>query len=32
MPSNYQHFVRRPIISTGNLVQMMPISNIWAGP
>lgn len=31
IPGNVGRFVRRPIISTGNLVHMMPLSNIWAG-
>ena len=32
IPGNTGHNIRRPIIATGNLVHMMPISNIWAGP
>jgi type IV secretion system protein TrbE len=32
IPGNVGRFIRRPIISTGNLVHMMPISNVWAGP
>ncbi len=31
MPGNVNHHVRRPLLSTGNLVHMMPISDIWAG-
>ena len=32
VPGNLHHFCRRPYVSTGNLVHMMPISDIWAGP
>ena len=32
IPGNVNHNLRRPIVSTGNLVHMMPISDIWAGP
>lgn len=32
IPGNVGHNVRRPMISCGNLVHMMPISDIWAGP
>ena len=32
LPGNFHHFCRRPFVSTGNLVHMMPISDIWAGP
>lgn len=32
IPGNVSHHVRRPMVSTGNLVHMMPISDIWAGP
>lgn len=32
VPGNLAHFCRRPYISTGNLIHMMPISDIWAGP
>lgn len=31
IPGNVNHYERRPILSTGNLVHMMPISDIWAG-
>lgn len=31
IPGNVGRNVRRPIVSTGNLVHMMPISDIWAG-
>ena len=31
LPGNVSRNVRRPIISTANLVHMMPISDIWAG-
>ena len=31
LPGNVGRNVRRPVISTGNLVHMMPISDIWAG-
>ncbi len=30
-PGNIGRFVRKPLISTGNLIHMMPISDIWAG-
>jgi type IV secretion system protein TrbE len=32
IPGNVGHNIRRPLISCGNLVHMMPISDIWAGP
>lgn len=32
VPGNLAHYCRRPYISTGNLVHMMPVSDIWAGP
>lgn len=32
IPGNVRHQIRHPLISTGNLVHMMPISDIWAGP
>lgn len=32
IPGNFAHDCRRAYISTGNLVHMMPISDIWAGP
>ena len=32
IPGNLHHYCRRPPVSTGNLVHMMPISDIWAGP
>lgn len=32
IPGNIGHNIRRPLISCGNLVHMMPISDIWAGP
>lgn len=32
IPGNVGHFIRRPIVSCGNLIHMLPISNIWAGP
>lgn len=32
IPGNLGHYVRTPMISTGNLVHMMPICDIWAGP
>lgn len=31
IPGMVAHNVRRPLISTGNLVHMMPLSDIWAG-
>lgn len=31
IPGNYGHGIRRPIVSAGNLVHMMPLSDIWAG-
>jgi type IV secretion system protein TrbE len=31
IPGNVNHQERRPIISTGNLVHMIPLSDIWAG-
>lgn len=31
LPGNVGRFVRRPICSCGNLIHMMPISDIWAG-
>lgn len=31
MPGNNNHQLRRPIISTGNLIHMLPISDVWAG-
>ena len=31
LPGNVGHGIRRPMISTGNLVHMMPLSNIWPG-
>ena len=32
IPGAVSHNIRRPIVSCGNLVHMMPISGIWAGP
>ena len=32
IPGNIGHDVRKPLVSTGNLVHMMPICDIWAGP
>lgn len=32
IPGNVCNHVRRPLISTGNLVHMLPLSDIWAGP
>lgn len=32
LPGNVGHNVRRHLISCGNLVHMMPLSSIWAGP
>lgn len=32
IPGNFAHNCRRAYISTGNLVHMMPLSDIWAGP
>ena len=32
IPGNLGHYVRLPMVSTGNLVHMMPICDIWAGP
>jgi len=32
IPGAVGHYIRRPMISTGNLVHMMPISDVWAGP
>lgn len=31
MPGNKNHQLRRPLISTGNLVHLLPISDVWAG-
>lgn len=31
IPGNVGHMKRRPMISTGNLVHMIPLSNIWPG-
>ena len=31
IPGNVGHFIRRPLVSTGNLVHMIPLSNIWSG-
>ena len=31
IPGMLSHNVRRPLISTGNMVHMMPLSDIWAG-
>ena len=31
LPGNVGRFVRRPILSSANLVHMIPISDIWAG-
>lgn len=31
LPGNVYNNVRKPLISTGNLIHMMPITNIWAG-
>lgn len=32
IPGMISHHARRPLLSTVNLVQMLPISNVWAGP
>lgn len=32
LPGNVGRFIRRPLISTGNLVHLMPICDVWAGP
>ncbi len=32
IPGNVGHFNRRPMISAGNLVHLMPICDVWAGP
>lgn len=32
IPGGVGHFIRKPMVSTGNLVHMMPLSDIWAGP
>jgi len=32
IPGAVCNHVRRPMISTGNLVHMLPLSDIWAGP
>lgn len=32
IPGNVYHYVRRPLLSTGNFVHMTPVSDIWAGP
>ncbi|MBQ8699874.1 MAG: conjugal transfer protein TrbE, partial [Schwartzia sp.] len=32
IPGNVGHYLRKPLISTGNLVHMMPICDVWAGP
>lgn len=32
IPGNVGHYIRKPMISTGNLVHMMPICDVWAGP
>lgn len=31
IPGNVGHMIRRPMVSTGNLVHMIPLSNIWPG-
>lgn len=31
IPGNVNHQVRRPMLSTGNLIHTMPFSSIWAG-
>lgn len=32
IPGNLGHDVRHPLVSTGNLVHMVPICDVWAGP
>lgn len=32
VPGNVVHNIRRPMVNTLNLAQIMPISSIWAGP
>jgi type IV secretion system protein VirB4 len=32
VPGNVGHNIRRPMLSCGNLVHMIPLSDIWAGP
>jgi Type IV secretory pathway, VirB4 components len=31
VPGNVNHQVRRPMLSTGNLIHTMPFSSVWAG-
>lgn len=31
IPGNVGQFIRRPMISTGNLTHMIPLSNVWSG-
>lgn len=31
LPGNVYNNVRKPLISTGNLIHMMPITSVWAG-
>lgn len=32
LPGNVGRHIRRPLVSTANLVHMLPITNVWAGP
>lgn len=32
IPGAVGHYIRKPMVSTGNLVHMIPISDVWAGP
>lgn len=32
IPGNVCHQIRRPLISTGNLAHMVPLSDVWPGP
>ncbi|MBP2629459.1 MAG: trbE [Firmicutes bacterium] len=32
IPGAVGHYIRRPMVSAGNLVHMMPVSDVWAGP
>ncbi len=32
IPGNVGQYVRRPLLSTANLVHLLPITDVWAGP
>lgn len=32
IPGAVGHYIRKPMVSTGNLVHLIPISDVWAGP